>query len=345
VTGVHAVDEETLTRDLVVIGASAGGVEALKAVASRLPRDLPAAVCIVLHIAPTSTSALAVILARAGELPCRPATDGEVLRPGHILVAVPDHHLIVEDGTARVTVGPRENNHRPSIDTLFRSAAHAHGRGVVGVVLSGTRDDGSAGLALIKSHGGAAVVQDPEDALYPGMPSNAIAHVAVDAVAPAALVADAIVALVHGAPLPDDVRASDPTIGPRAQDEHLTLVCPECGGVLSERDEHGVPQWRCHVGHLYSADSLGEAQGGAVEAALWTALRSLEDRAALMRRLAEHAEQRGRPRSSAMFGRQAERAQRQADLVRTVVRDAAAAAQRAVGDPDADEPMPAGEVA
>ena len=250
-----------------------------------------------LHIAPTSTSALAGILGRAGDLPCRAAVDGEPLRPGHILVATPDHHLVVEDGVARVTVGPRENNHRPSIDTLFRSAAHAHGPGVVGVVLSGTRDDGSAGLAIIKSHGGAAVVQDPEDALYPGMPSNAIAHVAVDAVAPAALVADAITALVRGTPLPDDVRASAPTIGPPSEEQQLTLVCPECGGVLSERQEVGVLQWRCHVGHLYSFDSLAEAQGGAVEAALWTALRSLEDRAALMRRLAEHSERQGRPRS------------------------------------------------
>lgn len=328
-----------------MIGASAGGVEALKAVASRLPDDLPAAICVVLHIAPTSTSALAGILDRAGDLPCRPARNGEALRAGQILVAPPDHHLVVDDGTARVTVGPRENNHRPSVDALFRSAALTRGRDVVGVVLSGTRDDGSAGLAIIKSHGGAAVVQDPEDALYAGMPSSAIAHVPVDAVAPAALVAEAIVALVHGAPLPDDVRASDPTVGPLAQEEHLTLVCPECGGVLSERDEQGVPQWRCHVGHLYSADSLGEAQGGAVEAALWTALRTLEDRAALMRRLAEHAERRGRPRSSDLFGRQAEHAQRQADLVRSVLRDAAAAAQRVVGDPDAVRPTAAGDMA
>ncbi len=316
-----------------MIGASAGGVEALKAVAARLPADLPAAICVVLHIAPTSTSALAGILGRAGDLPCRAATDGEPLRPGHILVATPDHHLVVEDGVARVTVGPRENNHRPSIDTLFRSAAHAHGPGVVGVVLSGTRDDGSAGLAIIKSQGGVAVVQDPEDALYPGMPTNAIAQVAVDAVAPAALVADAITALVHGTSLPDDVRASDPTVGPPSQERDLTLVCPECGGVLSERRAEGVLQWRCHVGHLYSFDSLAEAQGGAVEAALWTALRSLEDRAALMRRLAEHGAAHGRPRSAEMFAHQAEHAQRQADLVRTVVRDGAAAAQRAVGDP------------
>jgi two-component system, chemotaxis family, protein-glutamate methylesterase/glutaminase len=333
VIGDPAVNGDPSTRDLVVIGASAGGVEALKAVAARLPADLPAAICVVLHIAPTSTSALAEILGRAGDLPCRAAVDGEPLRPGHILVATPDHHLMLEGGAARVTVGPRENNHRPSIDRLFRSAAHAHGPGVVGVVLSGTRDDGSAGLAVIKSHGGAAVVQDPEDALYPGMPSNAIAHVAVDAVAPAALVADAVTALVRGTRLPDDVRASAPTFATPSQEERLTLVCPECGGVLSERREEGVLQWRCHVGHLYSFDSLAEAQGGAVEAALWTALRSLEDRAALMRRLAEHSERHGRPRSSEMFGHQAEHAQRQADLVRTVVDAAAAAAQRAVGDP------------
>jgi two-component system chemotaxis response regulator CheB len=342
VNGEPADDGGTRTRDLVVIGASAGGVEALKAVASRLPGDLPAAVCVVLHIAPTSTSALAGILDRTGELPCRPAEDGEQLRPGHILVASPDHHLLVEDGRARVTVGPRENNHRPSVDTLFRSAAHDRGADVVGVVLSGTRDDGSAGLAIIKSHGGVAVVQDPEDALYPGMPSSAIAQVAVDAVAPAALVADAISALVNGTPLPDDVRASDPTVGPPtdAEQNALTLVCPECGGVLSERREEGVLQWRCHVGHLYSFDSLAEAQGGAVEAALWTALRSLEDRAAFLRRMTERAGAHRQPRSATRFGIQAEEAEQQADLLRRVMREAAAGLRQSP-----EEPMETGEVA
>jgi two-component system chemotaxis response regulator CheB len=328
--------------DLVVIGASAGGVEALKQVVAGLPADLPAAVCIVLHLAPTSSSALAGILERAGALSCNWAVDGAPLRPGRIVVAPPDHHLLVEEGRMRLDVGPRENGHRPAIDALFRSAAQDRRGGVVGVVLSGTRDDGSAGLAVIKAQGGAAVVQDPEDALYPGMPSSAIENVVVDAVAPAARVADAITALVVGAPLPAGLRGSSPA-GDPAGPGRLTLVCPECGGVLSERSEEGVPGWRCHVGHLYSPDSLEQAQGAAVEAALWTALRSLEDRAALMRRLAEQSTERARPRSARIFALQAEQAKEQAALLRRVVHEAAveAHAEREARD----EPMAAGEVA
>ncbi len=317
----------------MVIGASAGGVEALKTVVAGLPADLPAAICVVLHIAPTSSSALAGILDRAGDLPCRSATDGDRLHPGRILVAPPDHHLVVQDGLVRLTTGPRENGHRPSVDALFRSAAHARTTRVVGVVLSGTRDDGSAGLATIRSRGGLAVVQDPADALYPGMPRSALAHGGVDAVAPLHGVADAIVALVTG-------------IGAPPHLEHRpTLMCPECGGVLSERDEEGDARWRCRLGHAYSSGDLAEAQGGVIEAALHEALRGLEERAALLRRLAEQSDTNGRPRSAAVFGHQAEQAQHQADLVRSVARHAALAAHRGLDAQAAGEPNLAGRSA
>ena len=333
-------------RDLVVIGASAGGVEALKEVVSRLPRDLPAAVCVVLHVAPTSSSALAGILDRAGALPCRTALDGDELRLAEIIVAPPDRHLLVQDGRSRLDAGPRENGHRPAVDALFRSAAHARHSAVVGVVLSGTRDDGSAGLAAIKAHGGAAVVQDPDDAMYAGMPSSAMAHVVVDAVASSALISDVITALVRGEHLPEGVRGSRPPSRGHAGDRpELMLVCPECGGVLKERDEDGMPAWGCHVGHLYSPRSLVDLQGAAVESALWTALRSLEDRAALLRRMAERAATSGQPRSARMFRVQGEHAQQQADLVRAVVRDAGLASQRDIGEREGDEPVEAGQVA
>jgi two-component system chemotaxis response regulator CheB len=195
-------DENEVGRDLVVIGASAGGVETLKRVVAGLPKDLQAAVCIVLHVAPGSHSALAHILERAGPLPCMPARDGDYLRLGRILVAPPDHHLMIEGDRARLTVGPRENGHRPAVDALFRSASAARNGRVVGVVLSGTRTDGTAGLAVIKDNGGATVVQDPEEALYPGMPASALAHVVVDAVVPSQQIAAVVEAMVNGSARP-----------------------------------------------------------------------------------------------------------------------------------------------
>jgi two-component system chemotaxis response regulator CheB len=197
-------------RDLVVIGASAGGVEVLTRVVKDLPSDLPAAICIVLHVAPGSPSLLAHILGRAGTMPCRSARDGERLREGVILVAPPDHHLAIEDSQVRLSVGPRENGHRPAVDVLFRSAARALDSRVVGVVLSGTRDDGAAGLAVIKANGGGTIVQDPRDAMYAGMPASAIANVSVDAIVPATLLASTIAAMVRGEGPASEARPGDP---------------------------------------------------------------------------------------------------------------------------------------
>jgi two-component system, chemotaxis family, protein-glutamate methylesterase/glutaminase len=222
----------------VVIGASAGGVEVLSRVVRDLPADLAAAICIVLHVAPGSPNMLAHILGRAGKLPCRPARDGEHLREGVILVAPANHHVAIEGSRVRLTVGPRENGHRPAINVLFGSAAQAFDGRVVGVVLSGKRDNGSAGLAVIKGNGGATIVQDPREAMYSGMPTGAIAVVSVDAIVPLPQVASTIAAMVKA----DDPRPPasstegdpDPPGG-----EQVNAVCPECGGVLTERTEAG----------------------------------------------------------------------------------------------------------
>jgi two-component system chemotaxis response regulator CheB len=322
-------------RKLVVIGASAGGVETLKQVVARLPANLAATVCVVLHLAPDSPSALAPILHRAGQLPCHAAVDGEPLVDGQILVAPPDRHLVIEDGRARLTVGPRENNHRPAVDALFRSAAAARGPDVIGVVLSGTLDDGTAGLAVIKAQGGLAIVQDPAEALYPGMPASAIANVTVDAVVPAVRVADTIAAMVNGtSPDPTDVDTADP---PSAPDNSGVTICPECGGVLTEHSEAGTLQWRCRVGHRYSPETLVDVQGSDVEAALWAAVRALEDRGVLLRRIAGQLEARDQQRSASRFRRRAHEAESQADLVRRTLSEAAETTLSVVTDDDDDD--------
>jgi two-component system chemotaxis response regulator CheB len=324
-------DEHRPGRDLVVIGASAGGVETLRRVVADLPGDLQAAVCVVLHLAPGSPSALAPILARAGRLQCQAATDGDELQNGRILVAPPDRHLVVEDGHVKLTLGPRENGHRPAVDALFRSAAHAYDERVIGVVLSGTRDDGAAGLAAIKDCGGATIVQDPEEALYAGMPRNALAHVAVDVIAPSSQIAAAIAKMVTGdAPppgdRPDNRSRSDADVG----SQRVTTVCPECGGVLTERLESGMTQWGCRVGHRFSPDSLADAQAEDVEAALWAAVRALQDREMLLGRMASQAEARGQKRSARAFAQRARAAGDHAKLVRDALSRAAATTLRTV---------------
>ena len=323
-------DESVHRRDLVVIGASAGGVEVLREVVAQLPPDLAAAVCIVLHIAPGSPSALGPILQRAGRLPCRAARDGDELREGEVLVAPPDRHLVIEDAVAKLTLGPRENGHRPAVDALCRSAAHARGGRVIGVILSGTRDDGTAGLAVIKAHGGCAVVQDPEDALYAGMPASAIANVSVDAIVRSSRIADTVAAMVNGGDIPPQPtpHGGPPAVAPKG--EQVTTICPECGGVLSERPAGAVTQWECRVGHRYSPDTLADAQAQGVEAALWAAVRALEDRKLLLSRLADQARARDRPRSADAFHRRAEAALRHAQQVRAALGHAAATTLRTI---------------
>lgn len=174
---------------VVIAGASAGGVEALVQLVSTLPADFPHAMLIVLHVSPTGTSVLPAILARACRLPvCAPA-DGEALQPGHVYVARPDSHLVVEGSHLRLSHAPRENGHRPAIDATMRTAAKAYAGATIGIVLSGARDDGTAGLMAIKASGGIAIVQDPDEAMYPAMPLSAMAHVEPDAVLPVATMA------------------------------------------------------------------------------------------------------------------------------------------------------------
>lgn len=307
---------------LAVVGASAGGVEALKVFAAGLPADLNCPVVVVLHVSSKSTSVLPQILERAGVLPASAAADGDVARDGHLYVAPPDSHVLVAGGVLRLSGGPRENGHRPAVDPTMRSAAEDYDGRTVGIVLSGTRDDGTAGLAAIKAHGGRVVVQDPDEALYPGMPANALAHVTVDAVLPVAGIARWLADAARpgggtddsGTPAPTADGTSFASDGPPGAGTRFT--CPECGGVLFEVSGAGALSLQCPVGHVYSPDSLAAEQGHELERALWTATRALDDRVALLERMATRARGRQLPRAAAAFARQAEDAREHAVVIR-----------------------------
>ncbi|WP_353861785.1 chemotaxis protein CheB [Azospirillum formosense] len=286
---------------LIVIGASAGGLEPLEALVAGLPAGLRAAVCVVLHIG-DRPSAAPSILDRAGPLPARHAIDREPIRSGHIYVAPPRCHLTVDPSRhLRLSRGPRENGTRPAADPLFRSAARAYGSKVIGVVLSGGLNDGTAGLAEIRRRGGIAVVQDPADARQAGMPRSALDHVAVDHCLPAAGMGALLARLVAER----DADAAGPAVSGEMPMESTydlkmpaNLTCPECGGALRESQAETLPCFTCHIGHRYGADSMEEAQLRMVEQAFEVALRALNERAALCLRLAETAEARGQSLSA-----------------------------------------------
>jgi two-component system, chemotaxis family, protein-glutamate methylesterase/glutaminase len=294
-----ASGERVTQREIVVIGASAGGVEALTTLFAGLPRELAAAVFVVLHVMPGGASVLPKILTRSGALRVESAHDGEPFERGRAYVAPADYHMLLEEGHVRLTRGPRENGHRPAVDQLFRSAARAYGRRVVGVVLSGALDDGTDGLRMIEEGGGMALVQDPATALFPSMPTSALEHAQQARAVPIGELAGAICDAIDG-PIEDDPQLpASPTSGKaepvpireRSDDDprsgELTAITrPECGGSLWEHDERGILRFKCHVGHAYSQESLEASHSQALEASLWAALRSLEERADLFRRLA-----------------------------------------------------------
>lgn len=269
-------------RDIVVIGGSAGGLEALRALLGGLPADLPAAVFVVIHQLAEHRSRLPEVLSRTCALPAELAIHGHPIRPGQVLIAPPDNHLLLSRGVVSVVRGPKENGHRPAIDPLFRSAANNYGPRVIAVVLSGALDCGAAGLSLVKARGGLALVQDPDDAQVPSMPANAIRYTAVDHVAPARELGPLIVKLVHE-PLGPPVEAAAETT---ASEQRADTVCPLCQGATVESMAGNVPQMRCHVGHTFTLESLIHAQRESLESALWAGVRALEESARLARRAA-----------------------------------------------------------
>ncbi len=314
-------------RDIVVVGASAGGLSALVELIRELPRDLPAAVFVVIHTSPDNPSVLPQILGRAGLLPATQAVDSEAIEHGRIYVAPPDHHLILKRTRLRVTRGPKENGFRPAVDPLFRTAAQVHGPRVIAVVLSGGLNDGTHGLDFVTRHGGIAMVQDPQEALVPSMPLSAIQSVEVHHVLKAADLGAAIVRRVResipaaepGSDEPPDAAEAGTSLErstpPGAQSRY---TCPECGGALWEADDERTRllRFRCHVGHAFTAEALVAAQDLRLDDALWTALRALEEHASLYRRLAARAADAGLTELARHYTDQVGQTEQRADTIR-----------------------------
>lgn len=269
--------------DIVVIGASAGGVEALQQVVSALPPALPAAVFVVLHLYPRSESFLPAILSRAGVLPAVHPEDGERIEQGKIYVAVPDHHLVVEHDHVHVTMGPKEQHQRPCINVTLRSAALAYGERVAGIVLTGQLDDGTAGLWEVKRRGGVAIVQNPEEASFPSMPLSALSEVEVDYTARLAEIGPLLTRLATQESAEKSTEGEEKEMRSTVTD----LTCPDCRGTIWELEDGPLIQYRCRVGHVFSPRTMIAEQFASQEKLLYGAIVALEEGAALADRLAE----------------------------------------------------------
>lgn len=319
-------------KDIIVIGASAGGIDPIRAILRDLPDDFPGSLFIVVHTSPESPGVLHSILDRVGPLTADAVEDGARIEPGRIYVAPPDRHLIIEPGRTCLTRGPRENRFRPAVDPLFRSAAQTYGPRVVGIILSGGLDDGTAGLQTIAQMGGTTVVQDPREAWAPSMPQNAMLHVRVDHVLRTEEIAPLLVRLATtdtdtqegDDAVPEDVnievkiakadKATDAGVlrlGPPSY-----YACPECHGVLLQMKDQAPLRFRCHTGHAYSVESLLAEMDEAIDATLWSAIRALEEREMLIRHASEHPASSSD--ASALRSR-ADETQRRADVVRQMV--------------------------
>ncbi|MGW5260330.1 chemotaxis protein CheB [Microbispora sp. NPDC004025] len=291
-------------RDVVVVAASAGGIEALRTLLGNLPAGLPASILVVLHISPRAGSALPGILDRAGPLQSAAAQDGEPLRHGRVYVAPPDLHLLVDDGAVRLSRGPRHNGHRPAADPLFLSAAAFAGPRALAVILSGTLDDGARGCAEVERRGGLVAVQDPEESPFDGMPRAAIAATRRPAVSSVRGIAEWIARECGGTRAAGEVavdrklqhelaaffsaRPPDPPPGRLS-----AFTCPDCNGPLYEVAAPPNGHYQCMVGHAWSMESMVDGQSEAVERAFWVAILRIEERLRLLTRMLGHAEERG----------------------------------------------------
>jgi two-component system, chemotaxis family, protein-glutamate methylesterase/glutaminase len=317
-------------RDIIVIGASAGGLQALSRIVEHLPENLKAAVFIVWHISPYSMSILPDILSRAGKLKANHPVDREPVECGKIYVAPPDHHLLVEEGRVRLTKGPKENRFRPAVDSLFRSAAYAYGPRVVGVVLTGALDDGMAGLWAIKDRGGIAVVQDPAEAEQASMPWSALNNVQVDYCLSISEIPRLLLTLTQqtveeGGPAASKQLELETKIALGADSAELDVTqlgkiseftCPDCHGSLIQLTNGKLERFRCHTGHSFSNGSLLADMSDSVEQSIWTAIRAVEERLRLLKDLEQHAATLEQTEVLASVSRELENAEKRSELLR-----------------------------
>jgi two-component system, chemotaxis family, protein-glutamate methylesterase/glutaminase len=317
-------------RDIIVIGASAGGIQALTTLVAGLPRDFPASLVVVVHIPPYAISRLPEILSRSGPLPAAHARHGEAIEPGRIYIAPPDRHLLVRAGWIELSRGPRENHCRPAIDPLFRTAARVYGARVIGIILSGALYDGSMGLLAIKTRGGMAIVQDPQEAIVDSMPRRAIERVEAEHVLPVAEMAAALTDLIRQPVIAQGGTSMENAIDPEERleaviaedfveqasdgriEETTIFTCPDCGGVLwqgAEGSEGSVLRFRCHVGHAFAPEVLLSQKSEELETALWSSLRLLKEKATLTLQLANRTRTSGNGKAAQAAERIAEQAE------------------------------------
>jgi two-component system chemotaxis response regulator CheB len=330
--GAQASTGESHRRDTIVIGGSAGSTEALTALLPQLSPRIPAAIFVVTHLMPDAKSHLVDALNTVGPLVAKVAEDGEDIAHGMVYVAPTDRHLLVRRGSIRITRGPRENRWRPAVDPLFRSAAVAYGPRVIGVVLSGMLDDGTAGLDAIKRCGGVAVVQDPEEAAFPDMPRSALANVAIDHTVPIAEMGPVLERLMQAGvaeagQTPRDIEVEARIAETGYSDEHISselgdlsdLSCAECGGPLWKREAGDLTRYRCRVGHAYTESALLSAGGEAIESSIWAAVRLFDQRANILTTMAEKDRAARRPRMVEHHAQLAGEAREHANVLRRLL--------------------------
>lgn len=319
-------------RDVLAIGASAGGIDALLVLARSFAPDFPASVLVTLHLSPHFQSSIDTILDEAGPLAAKFASDGEHPKRATIYLAPPNRHLLIDGDRLWLGAGPRENNSRPAIDPMLRSVAACCGARSIGVVLTGTLGDGASGLWSVAECGGCTVVQDPEDAAFSDMPVNALARVKPDHVLPLAKMPEVLDRLARqAAGTPGAFSRELSTEINIAKGAHLSIhemdrlgrlsgfTCPDCNGAMWEIDEGGVIRYRCHVGHAYTAELMSLAFDDNLRRALGTALRTLEERSALARKLQKDAEARRQPNSAVTWSQRAAEFREDLDVVKGAI--------------------------